>query len=69
MRIEVHPGTVFLLEGERRVAAWLWGFREYAWTANRRMPGRHGFTVRLGSTLVIVTLPGKGYVRDDPRTK
>lgn len=60
--VEILYKTVVVLDSERRIDAWLWGFRKYDRTATRRFRGHHGFTVRVGSTLVVVTLPGKGYV-------
>ncbi|HSE44006.1 MAG TPA: hypothetical protein VLA89_01620 [Gemmatimonadales bacterium] len=63
--IEVKRGYAVLLDSDRPVAAWLWGWRPYPpqFTAHRQLWGRRGFTVRLRSTLIIVTLPGKGYLR------
>lgn len=65
MKIRIHKHMAFLLPSDRYISGWLWGWRKYPpqFTAHRQSWGRHGFTIRIGDSLIVVTLPGKGYLR------
>lgn len=65
MKIEILRHYTIRLSSESPVALWFWGFKKYGHeiTVRRSLRGKHGVTIRIGTSLVVVTLPGKGYLR------